>query len=118
MGFLKKLFGGGSEGGSSDAGQDGFFVYVQCDHCQKKVRLRIIKGHDLNFAGDGFVWHKTIVDSRCFQQIPAVVHFDRNLNMTNAEISGGHFITKEEYDQPESDDGKSSGTAASVDAAG
>jgi hypothetical protein len=38
--------------------------------------------------------------------------------MTNVEISGGHFITKEEYDQPESDDGKSSGTAASVDAAG
>jgi len=110
MGFLKKLFGGGSGSSSGSSDKDGFFVYVQCDQCQQKVRLRIIKGHDLNYSEDGYVWHKTIVDSRCFQQIPTVVHFDRNLNMISQDIDGGHFITKAEFEQPEVSDSTDSET--------
>jgi hypothetical protein len=99
MDFLKKLFGGGSGGGSGGSDTTGFFVYVQCDRCQEQLRLRIIKQHDLNYSADGFVWRKTIVDSRCFQQIPVVAHFDRNLNLIGHEIAGGHFITREEYER-------------------
>ena len=110
MGFLKKLFGGDRASSSGGSDKNGFFVYVQCDRCQQKVRLRIIKQHDLNYSGDGFVWHKTIVDSRCFQQIPAVVHFDRNLNMVSQDIDGGHFITEAEFEQPEVSSGTDSET--------
>ena len=100
MGFLKKLFGGSGDSGSGSTG-DGFFVFVQCNRCQERLRLRIIKQHDLNYSDDGFVWHKTIVDGRCFQQIPVVVHFDRNLNVLSQDIDGGHFITQAEYEQAE-----------------
>ena len=101
MGFLKRLFGseGSSKGQSSDS--EGFFFYVQCDNCGKKVRLRILKRYDLNYSDDGYVWHKTIVDSRCFREIQAVVHFDRNYNVTNADIGGGRQISHEEYQTPE-----------------
>lgn len=101
MGFLKKLFGGdrtGSEGGSD---RDGFFLYVQCDNCGKGVRLRVDRKHDLNLADEGYVWHKTIVDSKCFRPIPTVVHFDGNYNMIHSEIEGGHYIGKEEYESLE-----------------
>ena len=101
MGFLKRLFGGGgsSQGQSSDS--EGFFFYVQCDNCGKKVRLRILKQYELNNSDNGYVWHKTIVDSRCFREIPAVVHFDSNYNVTNADINGGRQISREEYEAPD-----------------
>ena len=101
MSFLKRLFGGGSDSSSNNSGSDGFFVYVQCDRCEKRVRLRINKHHDLNRTDDGFVWRKTIVDSRCFQQIPTVVHFDRSFTIVSEEIDGGHFISQAEYDLAE-----------------
>jgi hypothetical protein len=97
MGFLKRLFGGegSSKGQSSDS--EGFFFYVQCDNCDKKVRLRILRQYDLNYSDGSYVWHKRIVDSRCFQEIEAVVHFDGNYNVTNADINGGRQISHEEY---------------------
>lgn len=99
MGFLKRIFGGGESGRSSTSDSDGFFFYVQCENCGAKVRLRILKQYELNHAGDGFVWHKTIVDNRCFRQIPAVVHFDRQYQVTNAQIEGGKIISAAEYEQ-------------------
>ncbi|HCB48507.1 MAG: hypothetical protein AMJ56_03120 [Anaerolineae bacterium SG8_19] len=95
MGFLQKLFG------SDETEEEGFFVYVQCDQCGAKVRLRIHKEYDLVRAGDGYEWHKTIVDSRCFQRIPTVAHFDRGFNLVNVDMQGGRFITKEEYEAEE-----------------
>jgi len=101
MGFLKKLFGSEDSNRSGKADPEGFFVYVQCDRCEAKVRLRINKQYDLSPTGDGYEWHKTIVDSRCFQRIPTVAHFDRDLNMTHADIQGGHYISFEEYEAEE-----------------
>lgn len=98
MGFLKKLFGGDD---ASGAGREGFFLYVQCDNCKERVRLRIVRQHDLNRTDSGYVWHKTIVDNRCFRQIPTVVQFDGNLNIISSEIDGGHFIDQAEYEQAE-----------------
>ena len=101
MGFLKRLFGGEGSAKGQSTDSEGFFFYVQCDNCGKKVRLRILKQYELNNSGDGYVWHKTIVDSRCFREIPAVVLFDRNYKITNAEIHGGHQISLEDYEAPE-----------------
>lgn len=110
MGFFKKLFGG-SKPKVSGSDSDGFFFYVQCDHCGKKVRLRILKQYELNFSDDGYVWHKTIVDSQCFREIPAVVHFDRSYNVTNADISGGHQITREEFEAVDEEPAPGASTA-------
>lgn len=96
MSFLRKLFGGGESKPTAD--KEGFFVYVQCDHCGKQLRLRVQKQHDLNREDGGYVWHKTIVDSRCFRQMPAVVHFDGAYDIVSAEIDGGRFISQAEFE--------------------
>lgn len=95
MEFLKKLFGG------DEPEEEGFFVYVQCDRCGAKVRSRIHKEYDLVRSDDGYEWHKTIVDSKCFQRIPTVARFDQNFNLISADMEGGRFITKEEYEAKE-----------------
>lgn len=96
MGFLKKLFGGGS--GSSPGDDEGFFVYVRCEKCGTKVRLRIHKQHDLNRENGGYVWHKTIVDNRCFRPMKTVAYFDGHYQLTASDIDGGRFISQAEYE--------------------
>jgi DNA-directed RNA polymerase subunit RPC12/RpoP len=98
MNFLKRLFGGGEKPAGDT---DGIYFYVRCDHCGSKVRLRVHKTHDLNATDDGYTWHKTILDSRCFRPIPTVVHLDHHYNPTDQEIKGGHYITAAEYAESE-----------------
>ena len=101
MGFLKKLFGGQEAGRPANkpyVDNQGVYFYVQCDHCGAPVRLRADKQHDLLNEGDGYVWHKTIVDNRCFRPMPTVVTLNAAYEMTAHEISGGHYITGEEYE--------------------
>lgn len=98
MGFLRRLFGGDKkESGYRD--EHGIQIYVKNERCDAYVHTRIDKRHDLNREGNGYVWHKTIVDAKCFQRLQAVIHFDRNYNVTSQQIdSPGKFITKEEYE--------------------
>ncbi len=100
MGFLKKLFGGKEENQSGRAHVDtqGVYFYVQCDRCGMPVRLRADKQYDLINEDGGYVWHKTIVDNRCFRPMPTVVHLNSNYEVVSAEISGGRYITAEEYE--------------------
>ncbi|MCI0396564.1 MAG: hypothetical protein L0332_27995 [Chloroflexi bacterium] len=98
MGIFRRLFGGGGTTPANQGDNEGFFVYVQCNNCGDKVRLRIHKQHDLNLAEGGYVWHKTIVDNRCFRPIPTEAHFDSHYQMTQAEIEGGQYITQAEYE--------------------
>lgn len=103
MGFLKKLLGGEqplSQGGSTGSNPDpqGVYFYVQCDRCGAPVRLRADKQYDLINEGGNYVWHKTIVDSRCFRPMPTVVTLNAGYEMVAHEIAGGHYITKEEYE--------------------
>lgn len=98
MGFLKRLFGGGQK---EYVDKDGLYFYVQCDNCGKCVQVRASKQYDLNRQGGGFVWHKTIVDNRCFRPMQTVVYLDSNYTITSHEIEGGHYITEEEYEAAE-----------------
>jgi hypothetical protein len=93
LNFLRKLFGGGEPSGDPH----GLFLYVQCDRCGATVRLRVHKAHDLNREGDGFIWRKTIVDSRCFKPMPTTVVFDSGYQIAHQEIEGGRYLTEEEY---------------------
>lgn len=98
MGFLKKLFGGGDQSGRPPADPQGVYFYVQCDRCGAMVRLRADKQYDLINEGNGYVWHKTIVDNRCFRPMPTVVRLNANYEMVEQEITGGRYITQEEYE--------------------
>lgn len=97
MGFLKKLFGGTEKKPSEYVDTRGIYFYVRCDNCGAITRVRADKEYDLARQGDGYVWHKTIVDSRCFRSIPTVVHLNGNFEVENAEITGGEYVTEAEY---------------------
>lgn len=96
MGFFKKLFGGNKEQ-EEYVDTRGIYFYVRCDNCGTITRLRADKEYDLIREGDGFVWHKTIVDNRCFRPMPAVVSLDSNYQVISEEISGGEFVTEQAY---------------------
>lgn len=100
MGFLKKLFGGGGEKSAPSApyvDTQGIYFYVQCDNCGAPVKVRADKQHDLLNEGDGYTWYKTIVDSRCFRRMSAVVHLNRQYEVTDRTLEGGRFISEETY---------------------
>ncbi len=96
MGFLKRLFGG-EKSDKPYVDKHGIYFYVQCANCGSRVRVRADKQHDLNQEADGFVWHKTIVDSNCFRPMRTVVHLDSNYHVVNQEIENGRFLTQDEY---------------------
>jgi hypothetical protein len=98
MGFLKKLLGG-DRPEQPYVDKDGIYLYVQCDRCGTAVRLRADKQYDLVNEEGGFVWHKTIVDNRCFRPMPTVVRFNRDYEVVAEEITGGHYITEAEYQE-------------------
>lgn len=100
MGFLKKLFGGSDSAAprpATNSDPQGIYFYVQCDRCGAAVRLRADKQYDLINESNGYTWHKTIVDNRCFRPMPTVVHLNAAYEMTAHEITGGHYISAEEY---------------------
>jgi hypothetical protein len=98
MGFLKKLFGGGDKKSSEYVDTRGVYFYVRCDNCGTIVKLRADKEYDLQREGDGYSWHKTIVDNRCFRPIPAVITLDSNFEIVSAEIKGGEFVTEADFE--------------------
>lgn len=95
MGFLKKLFGLG--GPQEYVDTQGVYFYVKCDNCGSIVKVRADKQHDLNHDDGSYVWHKTIVDSRCFRRIQAVIYLDRTYAVTNSELTGGQLVTEADY---------------------
>ncbi len=99
MGFLKKLFGGGEEKPYVD--KNGIYFYAVCDNCKTAVKVRANKSSDLNNNEDGFVWHKTIVDSTCFRPMHAVVQLDRKYKVISEEVENGRFVTEAVYEEME-----------------
>ena len=116
MNLIKRLFGSGSPKPYVD--ENGIYVYVHNTRCDSYVRLRIDRRHDLNRTDDGFVWHKTIVDAKCFNQMRAVITFDAKYNVVKREISSpGAFVDQDTYEQataaapPPADDAAGGGSA-------
>jgi hypothetical protein len=102
MGFLKKLFGESKSKQSTPQSvpytdTQGIYFFVQCDNCGTPVRVRADKQHDLLDEGDGYAWHKTIVDSRCFRRMPTIVHLNRQYEVVSQTIEGGRYISEETY---------------------
>lgn len=95
MGFLKKLFGGEQKPYED---KQGIYLYVACERCGSRLRVRVDKQYDLNRESGGYVWHKTLMDSKCFRQMPTVVRFDSNYDVVEAEIEGGRYLSEAEYE--------------------
>jgi hypothetical protein len=92
---LKSLFSGG--GSQQEAA---YWLYVRCRRCGEVIRSRIDLRNDLSLSdGGGYSVSKTLVGSKlCFQRIEVTLTFDDERRLVDREISGGEFITAEEFE--------------------
>ena len=98
FGKLGSLFGG-SKG--SGAKEDAVHLYVECGRCGSRVHVRLDRGHDLNTREEGgYFVRKEIMDSKCFRLMTAEVTLDNAYRIQSQEITGGRFLTHEEYEVP------------------
>ena len=117
MNLIKRLFGSGTPKPYED--KHGIYVYVHNQRCDAYVRLRIDRRHDLNRTAEGFVWHKTVVDAKCFDKLAVVMTFDAKYNILKQEISSpGAFVDQATYERatapssaPDSEDSSGGGSA-------
>lgn len=87
--------------------QDGaaaLWIYVACSRCGEAIRIRADRRYDLvsemldpGESGPAYTMHKDVVGIRCFQRIAVDLEFDRRLQVTECRVSGGRWLTAEEY---------------------
>ena len=80
------------------------WIYVACGRCGEAIRVRADRRYDLvsemrdpGESGPAYTLHKDIVGVRCFQRIAVELAFDHRLQTTERHISGGRWLTDEEY---------------------
>lgn len=110
MGFIANLFkrrSRGDKGYTTKDSTNGVWIYVQCDRCGEKIKVRLRTTSELQRregpdAADGlgemFV-QKTIVGSQCYQRIDVVVDFDARHNVVSSDVKNGKLITVAEYEK-------------------
>jgi hypothetical protein len=98
MGILKRLFGGGEP-----QDRDAIWLYVRCDVCRQKMKLRVDRRFDLrrDFEQDGYKLDKEIMDGTCFSLMMARIRFDSSYRILSQELEGGSFLTREEFEGEE-----------------
>ncbi|WP_119065193.1 hypothetical protein [Aggregatilinea lenta] len=98
MDFLKKLFGGGSQGTEGDP--DGLYYYVRSDQTDEVIRVRLHRYNDLSQSdGDsGFFARKVAVGSKSFDRIEIAFTFDKKRQLADAQVTGGKLVGRDEYE--------------------
>ncbi len=102
MSFLKKIASALSPKGAEEG--EALWVYVRCDKCGEALRTRLDLRHDLtpNYSDEGritdYVVRKVLIGSqRCFERLEVALIFDPQRRLTSREVTGGQFISGEEY---------------------
>jgi hypothetical protein len=91
----------GSSGGQGDV----HWEYVRCSRCGETIPVRVDLRHELTpryGEGEGaYFVRKGVIGSgetRCFQTIEVRLTFDAQKRLVSREISGGVFVTQEEFE--------------------
>ena len=93
MGFLKRLFGGGTA-----RPEKRYYVFhVKCDRCGEVIEGRVDLDNDLSldYEGDNtvyFVRKVLIGDNLCFQQIEVEMKFTPDRELIERQATGGKFV--------------------------
>ena len=79
-----------------------YWLYVQCSRCGEKIRARVDLYNDLSplyhETGVTYFSRKILIgQEHCFQKVEVEMNFDENRRLTERKISGGSFITEEEF---------------------
>lgn len=98
MNFLRRLLGGGEP-----YDRDALWLYVRCDYCGQKLKIRVDRHWDLrrDWETGGYKLDKEIMDGTCFSLMMARLRFDASQKIVSQELEGGTFLTREEYEQEE-----------------
>jgi hypothetical protein len=104
MSFLKRL--GKTLAGGQRADPDALWVYVRCKRCGEAIATRVSLRSELSVHYDasgrpaGYHTRKVLVGGtrRCYQPVDVHLTFDAGRRLLNREITGGEFITAEEYE--------------------
>jgi hypothetical protein len=98
MGFLDSVISLFTGEGTRDA--TGYWIYVRCHRCGEAIKTRIHLRNDLSPRDEGgYEVTKTLVGGqRCFERIEAKLIFDENRRLIERQISGGDFITAEDFE--------------------
>ena len=80
------------------------WIYVACSRCGEAIGVRADRRYDLvsemrdpGEVGPAYTLHKDIVGAQCFQRLAVDVEFDQRLQVIERRISGGRWLTEEEY---------------------
>jgi hypothetical protein len=100
MSFLKKL----AEIFASPEEEDIHREYIRCARCGEKIAVRVNLNSELTpqyGEGEGAYYVRKGVfgsgETRCFQMIEVELYFDYDKRPVSRHISGGEFITKDEF---------------------
>jgi hypothetical protein len=106
MGFWKKFTSLFSTSSASTDKTNITWLYVQCNRCGEKLRTRVNTHTELSpeFGNSdmatSFHCRKVLIgDKLCFQQIELNLTFNDKYQLIEKQISGGRFLTQEEYEQ-------------------
>lgn len=104
MSFLKKIASFLFEGGEGEEEGNVHWEYVRCSRCGEKIPIRVDLRNELTpqyEGGEGAYYvRKGVLGSgrtRCFQMMELELFFDPQRRLVSRYISGGEFITKEEF---------------------
>lgn len=91
--------------GGDRAGQ---WIYVECERCGEVIKSRVDLAHDLtpeygpSDRPEGYFTRKVLIGSGpCFQQIEVELEYDRNKQLTSRDIQGGSFVSRQDYENGE-----------------
>lgn len=109
MGFLTGIRSLFASGGREDEGRV-HWEYVRCLRCQEKLAVRVDLEHELTpqyeSTEGAYYVRKGVLGSgktRCFQMIEVELYFDAERNLVSRYVTGGEFITREEFETEDRD---------------
>lgn len=92
---------------SSKPDEDFYTIYVRGHRCKEALSTRIYLRRDLSDQDDsGYIARKILAGTgrnRCFERVEVILYFDEQKNIVDQQISGGVFITAEEYESEKGD---------------
>jgi hypothetical protein len=93
MGFLKKIFGGGT----AKPEKRYYTFHVKCNRCGEVIEGRVDLDNDLSLEYEGdstvyFVRKGLLGNNRCFQQIEVEMKFTPARTLIEQQATGGQFI--------------------------
>ena len=103
MGLLKKI-SSALFGRSNGEDRNAHWEYVRCSRCGDKLRVRVDPRSELTpqyeEGESAYYARKGVYGSgknRCFQKVEMELFFDSSRRLTSRYVTGGEFISREEY---------------------